>query len=89
MDGSGFSVMADVAGHTAARDTTEVPSFGWVGSEAPGSRVSIGVSAVIILQVLLCKSGKRVKPVQVGVQTLSSLKVTNRPLSLKSYTLGS
>lgn len=36
----------------AARNGAEVPSFGWAGGEAPGFRVSIRVSTVVIFKVL-------------------------------------
>lgn len=48
-----FSSVVYIAGHTAAWDITEVPSFSWVGGEAPGSRVSIRVSAIIAFKVFL------------------------------------
>lgn len=64
-----------MAGRTTAWDITEVPSFSRIGGEAPGSRVSIGVSAVILLKVFLCKTGTRVTPFQFCVQTAASLKV--------------
>lgn len=81
-----------MAGRTAAWDITEIPSFSRVGGEAPGSRVSIGVSAVIPLEVFLCKTGKGVKPFQFCIQTVLSLKVIvkiNGQPSLQTYTLGS
>lgn len=68
-----FSSVANIAGPTAARDIAEVPSFSRVGGEAPGSRVAIGVSAVIFIKVFFCKTGKRVKPLEFGIETLSSL----------------
>lgn len=50
-----------IAGHTAAWDIAEVPSFSWVGGETPGSRVSIRVSAIIAFKVFLWKAGKQLK----------------------------
>lgn len=61
-----------MSGRTTAWDITEVPSFSRIGGEAPGSRVSIGVSAVILLKVFLCKAGTRVTPFQFCVQSAAS-----------------
>lgn len=45
---------------TAARYGAEVPAFGRAGGEAPGPGVSIGVSAVIHLEILVCKTRENI-----------------------------
>lgn len=42
---------------TAARYGAELPAFGGTGGEAPGPRISVGVPAEVLLQVLLWEAG--------------------------------
>lgn len=41
---------------TATRNVTIFPAFSWAGSETPGSRFTIRITAVIHLQILLWKT---------------------------------